>query len=136
MVPSWLLSSIRASGVDFLNETCRIDVQDYVTDEFKSEVKAWTIVAESVPCRVIQATSRSSSSEAALVGKQESLRELYRIALPPKDATYAWDLTVNQRITLGTVPNQHVYHVVAVEQELTDDVFRHALLTRELAGQG
>lgn len=128
---SFLLGRLQTTASQWLNETCTIEVQDFITNEIKSQVKAWIVVADDVPCRVIQATSRSSSSEAALVGKQESLAELYRIALPPKgSATYTWDLTVNQRITV----NGHAYHVIAVEQELTDNVFRSALVTRELAG--
>ncbi len=130
---SFMLNRLKASAELWLNQTCTIEVQEYTTSEIASQVKAWSVVATNVPCRVIQATSRSSSSQAALVGKQESLTELYRIALPPLDSTtYSWGLTVDQRITVG----DHKYQVIAVEQELADEIFRHALITRELAGDG
>jgi len=119
---SQVLAQLRNRTAAFLKNTCLIEVQQQVTDEYGSPVQAWAIVAADVPCRVLPIAAGSMASMSSLVGSGESLQELYKIICP-----YGTALAPDQRVTV----NGAVYNVIQLVTARTDETDTQALLTRQ-----
>ena len=120
MLNDILLLQIRTSAARWLKDVCTISHDTGTLDELGSVVSGSTIVATNVPCRIIKSKTTSSST-AAIIGGAETLREIYKIAIP---TTYQLD--VDYQITSGGV----TYDVVNIEAALTDGIFTTAIITR------
>lgn len=117
-----VLAQLRNRMAAFLKDTCLIEAQQQMTDEYGAPTLAWSIVAEDVPCRVLPIATSSMQSMSALVGSGESLQELYKIICPHGTA-----LAPNQRVTV----NGAVYNVIQLVTARTDETDTQALLTRQ-----
>lgn len=120
MLNDILLLQIRANAARWLKDTCTISRDTGTLDELGSPVSGSTIIATNVPCRIIKSKTISSST-AAIIGGAETLREIYKIAIP---TTYQLD--IDYQIASGGV----TYDVVNIEAALTDGIFTQAIITR------
>jgi len=123
MLPSWIANTLRTYSRQWLNETCDIVQRQETLDSTGSPRQAWVTLASSVPCRVI----RDKQSHVADAAMQTEMIDSYKIALPPYSTTYNFALVVSMRITVGSVR----YQVTGVDDDLTDNTFRHVLAARE-----
>lgn len=114
------LTRIQRTGAGFLTQRCKIEAETETRGDMGEPLHVWAMVADDVPCRVIQA-GQFNAAAVQVVGSQETLPEMYRLALPPETP-----LDVDQRVTVDGV----TYNVVRMETALTDEVFRHALIVR------
>jgi len=117
-----VLARLRNMTERYLKDTCLIEVQQRVTDEYGSPMQAWSIIASDVPCRVLPIASSSMASMSALVGSAESLKELYKIICP-----FGTALAPDQRITV----NGEIYNIIQLVTARTDETDTQALLTRQ-----
>jgi hypothetical protein len=113
---------IRAIAAKWLKDRCNITVQTTATGPLGEQLDQYVSVQSNVPCRVIKV---SMSPSAMIVGGQESMQDMYRVSVPVGTA-----LAVDQRIELS---NGLEYDVVDLETELTDEMFEHALVSRQRA---
>lgn len=123
MLPSWIANTLRTYSLQWLNETCDIDQRQEAADSTGSPMQAWVTLASDVPCRVIR-DKQSHNVDAAM---QTEIIDSYKIALPPYSSTYSFALVVSMRITVGTT----VYQVTGVDDDLTDNTFRHVMAKRD-----
>jgi hypothetical protein len=123
MLPSWIANTLRTYSRQWLNETCKIDQRQETIDRTGSPRQGWVTLASDVPCRVIR-DKQSHNVDAAM---QTEIVDSYKIALPPVSTTYSFVLVVSMRVTVGTV----VYQVTGVDDDLTDNTFRHVMAKRE-----
>jgi len=123
MLPSWITNTLRTYSRQWLNETCTIDERQETIDSTGSPRQGWVTLASAVPCRVI----RDGSSHNVDAAMQNDIIDSYKIALPPHSSTYNFALVVSMRVTVGSV----VYQVTGVDDDLTDNTFRHVLVKRE-----
>jgi hypothetical protein len=129
MLPAFLRNHFRALiNRDWLNDTCTIEAQTNTVDSLGAPTPGWSTVASGVPCRVITANG-GLRAESELVARRESLIETCRIILPAKDSTYAWELTISQRITISATGR--VYHVIGILDDRADETDRQVIATRE-----
>lgn len=120
MLPSALLSQLRAITAQYLKDTCTI--QSLVNNRGQyGEVIAdgWSTVASGVACRII--TERDTRKAGELVGGQEALVDTYKIIVPVGTA-----LAANQRI----VCNGLTYDVVNLITGRTDETDEQAVIVR------
>ena len=120
MLNSFALLSIRNSSRRWLKDTCTIERDTETLDELGSPIPGREIVAENVPCRMIT-SGRRGDSAAEIIGSAESLKEIYKIAIPS-----SVDLDINYFVTVKTI----TYSVVRLETALSDEVFTQAIITR------
>lgn len=123
MLPSWLGGVLQQYSQAWLNELCSIEQRQETLDGSGSPVQAWVTLASSVPCRVIR--DKQSHNVDALM--RSELVDSYKIALPAVDATYTFALVVSMRIVIYGVK----YQITGVEDDLTDNLFRHVWAKRE-----
>lgn len=125
MLPSWIANQLRTYSRQWLNETCDIDQRQETIDSTGSPRQGWVTLASDVPCRVI------SSAEKGTAFPDEAMRtaliDSYKIAVPPYSSTYNFTLVVSMRITVGAT----VYQVTGVDDDLTDNTFRHVMAKRD-----
>lgn len=120
MLNDFIHSQILASARKWLKDTCTITYQKPITDKYGAQTKQPVMVAQDVPCRVIEAGGqRGSAIEQA--ANQETLVEEYRLAVPIDTA-----LDVDQEVAVGSA----VYQIVRLDTSMTDKVFRHAIMVR------
>ena len=119
-----VLGRLRRDAARYLMDTCTIERQDVTVDEFGSARRVLTLVAADVPCRVITAGAANAGA-AGVVGGQDVMSELYRVALLPDQA-----IDVDHQVTIGA----DVYQVVRLETALTGAFFRHAVISRKRGG--
>lgn len=115
------IAIVRRNVDAMLTDLCTIQQQTGITGILGEPLNVWETVAEAVPCRVIRSRIPSSGTMQN-IGSQESMVETYRLICP-----VGTSFEVDNRITLA---NGHVYHVVSVEDELTDQAFAGAVVTR------
>lgn len=103
----------------YLNETCLIERELDTVGDMGEPTHVWGLV-DNAPCRII-GVGRRGQSVAEAVGGQEALVDAYRLILPA-----GTDLATDYRVTVG----ERVYQVVAVDDDLTDEAFVSAIITR------
>ena len=118
-LPTWQRGAFRATVLKWLKDTAKIEVQQSSKGTMNEPLDAWTIVTASVACRVIGA----EQSDAAFVGSQETIADMYRLVVPAGTA-----LAANQRVTVTSTG--YVYQVVGFINDLTDELFRTAVILR------
>lgn len=123
MLPSWIANQLRTYSRQWLNETCDIDERQETIDSTGSPRQAWVALASDVPCRVIRDTRSHVTDEAM----RDVMVDSYKIALPSYSSTYNFTLVVSMRVTVGTT----VYQVTGVDDDLTDNTFRHVMAKRD-----
>jgi hypothetical protein len=130
MIPGFLKGRLRGQARRFmLNETCLIEQNVPTYADSGAVTETWVSVASNVPCRVIRVGGVGQS--AGVIAQQETLKDVYRVVVPAKDATtYTWDLKADQRITVDGA----AYSVIGIEDALTDDLYRQAIVAKERIG--
>lgn len=117
-----MLAQIRKVAYSFLTDRC--DVMQETTSSRGATgepIKNWMTVAANVPCRIIKPGNTGSATAQALPALQDTLQEVYRVALPVDIP-----LGVDFRIASGG----EEYDVVRIEQSLTDQMTRIAIVSR------
>jgi hypothetical protein len=115
------LARVRRNVEAMLTDTCSIERETYSKGTMGEPLHTFEVVAEDVPCRVLQA-GRGYGSNYMEVGGQEALRELTRVVLR-RDAEFV----VNDRIVMA---DGRTYLVIDAEDALTDSAFVDAVCTR------
>jgi hypothetical protein len=115
------LARVRRNVEAMLTDTCSIERETYSKGTMGEPLHTFEVVAEDVPCRVLQA-GQGYGSNYAEVGGQEALRELTRVVLR-RDAEFV----VNDRIVMA---DGRTYLVIDAEDALTDSAFVDAVCTR------
>lgn len=114
-----IMGALLNSVGQFLTDRCTIEQAVTAADAYGGSAQTWTIVRADVPCRVITEGTRAGAT--APTGDRDSLRQSYRLVVGPDV-----QLGIDQRVTHEGI----VYDVVAVQANLTDEVFRSAVIVR------
>lgn len=120
MLTDGMRRQIRARARQWLHQRCRIEREQQAISEYGEPVVTWVLVADDVPCRLVQAGSRTTS-QVSEVGSAEGLAQAYRLAVTADVA-----LENDMRVVL----EGQTYYVVGIEQMLTDEVFRHGIVVK------
>lgn len=120
-LPEWMRRKLTATALMWLKQTCTIEENNAITGEYGEASRLWQIVASNVPCRIIQAAASRSTTAVNEAGAQENILVEYRLEVPNTTV-----LRSDQRVTVDGVQ----YSIVRVEEALTDDLFRQAIITR------
>lgn len=127
MVNSRTLKIIQRRVNTFLTETCIIERQTGTRGRMGEPLNdQWETVASDVPCRIINISQTSSSSQSAAVGSTETLIERWRLICPA-----GTELAVDERATL---PDGRVFQIVEIDDRLTDQAFVSAQIVRARGG--
>ncbi len=120
MIRVRLLNRIQTHLETFLTSSCTIEAETDSVGPYGEPTHGWSVVAEDVACRVIDArkTGGSASTE---VGGQEAMVDTFRLIVAAGTA-----LAVDQRVTVGS----DVYQVVALVTSRTDGADGQAVITR------
>jgi len=121
MLNSQIEGYMRAKVSDMLNDTCTIYQEGTERGETGAPQPTLSTIASSVACRVIKVgTTRGM---AAVMGSREAIQEEYRIIV-----AYDQALAVNYSIT--TDSDSATYRVQAIENNLTNRVYRSVIVIR------
>lgn len=115
------IALVRRNVDAMLTDTCTIERLTGTKGTMGEPLDVWETVAADVRCRVIRARVVSPGTTQT-VGSQESMVDTYRLVCPHGTA-----LAVDNRVQLS---DDSVYHVVSVEDGLTDEGFAGAVITR------
>lgn len=115
------MAMVRRNVNAMLTDLCSIERESGATDDMGAPLHDWTVVASDVPCRVIRAGQRNNSST-EIIGSQETLVEMYRLICP-----VGTPFTTDDRVRMA---GDAVFHIVALEDRLTDLPFVSAIITR------
>jgi hypothetical protein len=115
------LARVRRNVEAMLTDTCSIERETYSKGTMGEPLHTFEVVAEDVPCRVLQ-SGRGYGSNTTEVGGQDALKELTRVVLQ-RDAEFV----VNDRIVMA---DGRTYLVIDAEDALTDSAFVDAVCTR------
>lgn len=120
MISTPFLAHLRGTLARFLTDTCTIERETPVTDEFGSVGRAREVTGAAVACRVIKAGS-SNSGAGGMDAGAETMEDTYRLIVP-----YTTTLDIDYIVTVGGL----LFSVVRLETDLTDKGFKSALITR------
>jgi len=119
------IALVRRNVNEMLTETCTITRETGVKGTMGEPLHDNTeIVAQNVSCRVITVGQRNRS-QTRDVGAQEVIVEMYRLICPVGTAFTTDDLI--------TMSDGRIFHVVDVEDGLTDEAYAGAIITRARA---
>ncbi|MCK6578113.1 MAG: hypothetical protein L6Q98_08430 [Anaerolineae bacterium] len=115
-----ILRTVRHRLEQYLNDTCTIEQATTAADQYGSSVQTWSTTAEDTPCRIIRDASQSGATQQ--IGSREALRQQYRLIV-----IIDVNLDVDCRVTDSS---GNVYDVVEIEVNLTDSMYKSAIIAR------
>lgn len=104
-----------------LTQTCDLVQEQETQGDFYESVKTILSVDSSIPCRIIKIGQRGTDA-GDIVGQQEVMTDEYTLIVP-----YDTALDVNYKVECEGL----TYNVVRIVTDLTDRVFRQAVITRQ-----
>lgn len=116
------IAIVRRNVNAMLTDTCTLSRQAGITGTMGEPLHTLEVVATGVRCRVIRASQQFGKSSTTVVGSQEAMVELYRLECP-YDTTLEVDM-------VATLSDGSVYHIVGLEDKLTDSAFAGAVITK------
>jgi hypothetical protein len=117
---AWLYNRIKATAYGYLETTCTIKRKQHVTEESGARQETLVIVATDVPCRMIRIGARYDEKMDDVQG-QQALGDNLRISIK-SDVTIDVDYVI---VLEGTD-----WHVIRLEEPLTNDVWHTAVVGR------
>ncbi len=114
-------AQIRAISSRWLTDRALIERETVTIGALGDAIREWETVASDVPCRVIIAR-RSDLSASGIAADREMLTHSCRIVFPAGTS-----VGVDMRVTV----DGEAYHIVRVEDALTDDIFTQVIGVRE-----
>ncbi len=121
-VDPMILAYMLAQADQLMSDTCTIEVRSDAVGEGGEKLLAYTTVATSVACRVIDA-GQTFERSADTVAEREVIVDRYQLITPNGTA-----LAVDQRITLDS--DSSVYQIIDLITERTDAVDAQATMVR------
>lgn len=119
MVSAGLLARLRVQVERYMTQRCDIEREEQIVDRFGAMVRSWRVMASGVRCRVI--LERRTGTQAAEIGSQEGLREMYRLVVP-----VGTGLGIAQRVRIGS----DVYEIVSVQAMHADAMDEQAAIIK------
>ncbi len=121
MINSNILAMLQAQVAQYLTDTCTIEQDTTVVDEFGGTTPAFVVVASSVACAVIT-IGTDRSIKAGLTGDQQTITDEYRIILPNGQ-----QIETGWRVTVGS----DVYHVTNILDKRTNETDVQVIARRQ-----
>lgn len=120
MLKNAMLARMRLTAEKFLSDVCVIERPYKRTGQYMNPNTMWVQIGLLVKCRMILPGQALNTSGVRQTGGQETLTDMYRLALP-KDT----DIQADDQVT----HNETIYSVVRLVTELTDEFFTMAVLS-------
>jgi hypothetical protein len=121
------IALIKARAEMTLVETCKIQRETSILSPVGAPTHTWVDVVSDVACRVIEAGQNERSAMES-VGNQESMVELYRLITPVETP-----FKVNDRVVMS---DGRIFHVVQMQDGLSQEVYASAIITRQRPSSG
>lgn len=115
------IAIVRRRVEAFLTERCDLSVQGTSVGDMGQPLATWTVVAADVTCRIIRAGSTFASTN-TITGGREALVDTLRLIVP-----HETEIAADYRVQ---VEGGHLYEVVEVLDDLTDEAFVQAIIKR------
>jgi hypothetical protein len=116
------IAIVKQNVSEMLTDSCTIKRESGATGMMGEPLHDLVLVASGVACRVIRSSQRLGSSAMQVVGSQEAMVEVYRLICPVGTSFLVDDVV--------TLADGSVYQVVNVEDQLTDEAFAGAVISR------
>lgn len=110
---------MRRQAEKYLTDTCVIERPYNTPGRYMTPNTMWVQIGQMVNCRMILPGQSLNTSGVRQTGEQETLTNMYRLALPR-----GTDIQADDQVT----HNGTIYTVVRLATELTDEFFEMAIL--------